>query len=64
MVDQPQTHYAKGPGGNIAHQVVGDGPMDLVIVRPHGRSRWVAVIRPGGLSRSCGGCADRRPAVL
>ena len=32
MVDQPQTHYAKGPGGNIAYQVVGDGPMDLVIV--------------------------------
>jgi pimeloyl-ACP methyl ester carboxylesterase len=32
MVEQPQTHYAKGPEGNIAYQVVGDGPMDLVIV--------------------------------
>jgi class 3 adenylate cyclase len=32
MVNQPQTHYAKGPEGNIAYQVIGDGPMDLVIV--------------------------------
>jgi class 3 adenylate cyclase len=32
MVDQPQTRYAKGPEGNIAYQVVGDGPMDLVVV--------------------------------
>jgi len=32
MVEQPQTRYAKGPEGNIAYQVVGDGPMDLVIV--------------------------------
>jgi pimeloyl-ACP methyl ester carboxylesterase len=28
----PETHYAKGPGGNIAYQVVGDGPVDLVII--------------------------------
>ena len=32
MVRQPDTHYAKGPEGNIAYQVVGDGPIDLVIV--------------------------------
>ncbi len=32
MVEQPQTRYAKGPEGNIAYQVVGEGPMDLVIV--------------------------------
>jgi hypothetical protein len=32
MVEQPHTHYAKGPEGNIAYQVIGDGPMDLVIV--------------------------------
>ncbi len=32
MVDQPHTHYAKGPGGNVAYQVVGDGPIDLVVV--------------------------------
>jgi class 3 adenylate cyclase len=32
MVRQPETHYAKGPEGNIAYQVVGDGPMDLVVV--------------------------------
>jgi class 3 adenylate cyclase/pimeloyl-ACP methyl ester carboxylesterase len=28
----PETRYAKGPGGYIAYQVVGDGPIDLVIV--------------------------------
>jgi class 3 adenylate cyclase len=32
MVRQPETRYAEGPEGNIAYQVVGDGPMDLVIV--------------------------------
>lgn len=32
MVRLPETHYAEGPGGNIAYQVVGDGPMDLVVV--------------------------------
>jgi pimeloyl-ACP methyl ester carboxylesterase len=32
MVGQPDTHYAKGPEGNIAYQVVGDGPIDLVVV--------------------------------
>ena len=32
MVRLPETHYAKGPGGNIAYQVVGDGPIDLVVV--------------------------------
>jgi class 3 adenylate cyclase len=32
MVRQPETRYANGPEGNIAYQVVGDGPMDLVVV--------------------------------
>lgn len=32
IVRQPDTHYAKGPNGDIAYQVVGGGPMDLVIV--------------------------------
>ncbi len=32
MVEQPPTRYAKGPEGDIAYQVVGDGPTDLVIV--------------------------------
>jgi class 3 adenylate cyclase len=32
MVQPPQTRYAKGPAGNLAYQVFGDGPMDLVIV--------------------------------
>ena len=31
MVKQPETHYAKGPEGDIAYQVVGDGPIDLVV---------------------------------
>ncbi|GAC1403207.1 MAG: adenylate/guanylate cyclase domain-containing protein [Mycobacterium sp.] len=32
MVRQPETRYAKGPEGNIAFQVVGEGPTDLVVV--------------------------------
>jgi pimeloyl-ACP methyl ester carboxylesterase len=32
MFRTPDTHYAKGPAGNLAYQVVGDGPIDLVIV--------------------------------
>jgi class 3 adenylate cyclase len=32
VVRQPETHYAKGPEGNIAYQVVGEGPIDLMIV--------------------------------
>jgi class 3 adenylate cyclase/alpha-beta hydrolase superfamily lysophospholipase len=32
MARKPETHYAKGPGGDIAYQVVGDGPIDLVVV--------------------------------
>jgi class 3 adenylate cyclase len=32
MARTPETHYAKSPGGDIAYQVVGDGPIDLVIV--------------------------------
>ena len=29
MVPQPETHYVKGPEGNIAYQVFGDAPIDL-----------------------------------
>jgi pimeloyl-ACP methyl ester carboxylesterase len=32
MTDPPRTRYAKAPGGNVAYQVVGDGPRDLVVV--------------------------------
>ena len=32
MARKRETHYAKGPGGDIAYQVVGDGPIDLVVV--------------------------------
>jgi class 3 adenylate cyclase len=32
MAQLPQTQYARGPGGDIAYQIVGDGPVDLVIV--------------------------------
>jgi pimeloyl-ACP methyl ester carboxylesterase/DNA-binding CsgD family transcriptional regulator len=28
----PQTHYADGPRGAIAYQVIGDGPVDVVMV--------------------------------
>jgi len=32
MARQPETRYAHGPEGNIADHVVGDGPIDLVVV--------------------------------
>lgn len=32
MVDLPRTHYAKAQGGNVAYQVIGDGPRDLIVV--------------------------------
>jgi hypothetical protein len=32
MARQPEAQYARGPEGNIADQVVGDGPIDLVVV--------------------------------
>ncbi len=32
MAQLPVTRYAKGPEGNVAYQVVGDGPIDLVVV--------------------------------
>jgi pimeloyl-ACP methyl ester carboxylesterase len=38
----PETHYAKSGDVNIAYQVVGDGPLDLVLV--HG---WVQSFDPG-----------------
>src|SRR5256885_15620671 len=32
-MEQPRTHYAEGKGGiNLAYQVVGEGPVDLVYV--------------------------------
>jgi len=31
MDRQPDTHYAEGPEGNVAYQIVGDGPIDLVV---------------------------------
>jgi pimeloyl-ACP methyl ester carboxylesterase len=35
----PETHYAKSGGVNIAYQVVGEGPRDLVLV-----AAWVLTI--------------------
>jgi hypothetical protein len=32
VVTVPETRYAKSGGLNIAYQVVGDGPLDLVYV--------------------------------
>jgi len=32
MIRQPETRYAEGPEGKIAYQVIGEGPMDLVVV--------------------------------
>jgi pimeloyl-ACP methyl ester carboxylesterase len=32
MVDRPRTRYAKAPGGDVAYQVLGAGPVDVVMV--------------------------------
>jgi len=32
IVMPPETRYAKSSGVNIAYQVIGDGPIDLVFV--------------------------------
>ena len=32
MLDPPDTRYALGPSGNIAYQIIGNGPIDLVVV--------------------------------
>ena len=32
MLGVPQTRYAKGPQGDVAYQVIGDGPRDLIVV--------------------------------
>ncbi|MGH3134395.1 MAG: alpha/beta fold hydrolase [Gaiellaceae bacterium] len=39
---QPEVHFARSGDVNIAYQVVGDGPFDLVLV--HG---WVCTFQPG-----------------
>jgi hypothetical protein len=33
-VSAPRTHYAKSGDLDIAYQVVGDGPLDLLVVPP------------------------------
>jgi hypothetical protein len=50
MAALPPTRYAKGPEETIAHHVVGDGPIDLVItIRKPSRSKGQArAIGPGG----------------
>ena len=32
MLDRPRTHYAKNGDVSIAYQVMGDGPLDLIVV--------------------------------
>jgi hypothetical protein len=40
MAELPQTRYAMVPEENIAHHVVGDGPIDLLItIRKPSRSK-------------------------
>ncbi|HVE75247.1 MAG TPA: adenylate/guanylate cyclase domain-containing protein [Actinomycetota bacterium] len=39
----PETKYAKGPGGHIAYQVLGDGPFDMLFMNAwfsHVDGRW------------------------
>lgn len=34
VVESPRTHYAHSGGLDIAYQVIGDGPLDLVVIPP------------------------------
>ena len=43
---QPETRYADSGGVNIAYQVVGDGPRDIVFVLG-----WVSTSRCSGKNR-------------
>jgi len=52
----PETLYAKSGDLNIAYQVVGDGPFDLVYV-----PGWVSNIDLAGKSRSRRGSSSALP---
>jgi eukaryotic-like serine/threonine-protein kinase len=60
MIDVPETRYARSEFGNIAYQVVGDGPIDVVFVGdwlnhvewnwelPRHARFWPALLRSAG----------------
>jgi pimeloyl-ACP methyl ester carboxylesterase len=63
MPREPETRYAKSAGGSVAYQVVGDGPLDLVIVPgwlPHIDLIW----RDPGWERFMGGLASFARVIL
>jgi class 3 adenylate cyclase len=63
MAREPETRYAKAAGGNVAYQVVGDGPLDLVVA-----PGWVSHVdllwRDPGWERFIGGFASFARVIL
>lgn len=51
-VEIPETHYARSGDLSIAYQVIGDGPLDLVLVPGFGRFRTGADVRSGAAAYS------------
>jgi pimeloyl-ACP methyl ester carboxylesterase len=62
-VDLPRTQYAKSDGVNVACQVLGDGPFDLVFV-PGSLSHVELGWRIGTYSRLLGGLAGFSRLIL
>jgi class 3 adenylate cyclase len=50
-VKPPKVHYAKGPEGRVAYQVLGDGPVDLVFVPFIGRNNLDVIWEHPSLER-------------
>jgi len=51
---RPETHYATGPGGHIAYQVLGDGPRDVVFLSEwyhQVEAQWDSPLVAHGLER-------------
>src|SRR5688572_13311495 len=63
MAREPETRYAKSAGGSIAYQVVGDGPLDLVVV-PGWISNVDLMWRDPGWERFIGGFASFARVIL
>lgn len=63
MVREPETHYARAVGGNVAYQVVGEGPLDLVVA-PGWASHLDLLWRDPGWERFVGGLASFARVIL
>ena len=64
MLDRPRTHYAKNGDVSIAYQVMGDGPLDLIVVPGLISSldiHWEMPVYDPWVRRLTSFCPPRRP---